>query len=266
MSYFADSNGIKIYYQVRGEGEPLILLMGFGADGNVWEKHVTYYEKHFKCILIDNRGVGKSDQPTGPYTISMMAKDTLAVMNHAEIDQAQVVGISMGGAIAQELCLQYSERVKTLTLVSTWPKFSNYAKTAYRNLKKLRVTSNPGTFMELLQLWIFAPPFYEAGLEGLKEGQLAAENATNLQSKEGFEGQLDACIDHNTVDRLMNIKVPVLITVGEMDIFTPPEFSQVLHRGILNSKYESFPEGGHVHHWEDLDRFNKITLDFLLNH
>jgi pimeloyl-ACP methyl ester carboxylesterase len=264
MSYYADSKGARIYYQVWGDGEPLILLMGFGADGNVWEKHARVYEKHFKCILIDNRGVGKSDQPKGPYSTRMMAEDTVAVMAHAGVQKARVAGISMGGAIAQELALNFPEKVRCLALISTWPKFNNYAKTVYENLKKLRVTSKPEDFMELLQLWIFAPPYYEYGIKDLKEGQDGARDNANPQTKDGFDGQLDACINHDTVSRLNQIKVPTLITVGDMDIFTPPAFSKILHQGINGSQYISFPEGGHVHHWEDLERFNKVTTEFLL--
>ena len=266
MSYYADSKGTNIFYQIRGEGEPLVLIMGFGADGNVWEKHVQEYEKHFKCILVDNRGVGKSDQPKGPYSTAMLAEDVVAVMDHAEIDKARVAGISMGGAIAQQLALNHPERVRCMALISTWPKFNNYAKTVYENLKKIRVTSKPDEFMELLQLWIFAPPFYESGMNELKDGQLSAANNPNPQSTNGFDGQLDACIHHDTVVRLHEINVPTLITVGDMDIFTPPAFSKALHDGISDSSYINFPEGGHVHHWEDLERFNKITTDFLLNH
>jgi len=266
MGHYTNFNETKIFYQIRGEGEPLILLMGFGADGNVWEKHVVEYEKHFKCILIDNRGVGKSDQPNGSYSTKMMANDTVAVMNHAGIQNARVAGISMGGAIAQELALNYPDKVRCLALVSTWPKFNNYATSVYENLKKLRITSKPEEFMELLQLWIYAPPFYDKGWSDLKDGQTAAVLNPNPQSREGFEGQLDACIRHDSESRLSEIKVPTLITVGDMDIFTPPAFSQVLHDGIKNSKYVSFPKGGHVHHWEDLPRFNQITTEFLLNH
>lgn len=265
MSYYADSNSTKIFYQIRGEGEPLVLIMGFGADGNVWEKHVAAYEKHFRCIVLDNRGVGKSDQPKGPYNTAMMAKDTIAVMDHAGVDTARVAGISMGGAITQQLALNHSERVRSIALIATWPRFNNYAKTVYENLKKLRVSSKPEDFMELLQLWIFAPPFYEHGLTDLKEGQAGAAINPSPQSKEGFDGQLDACIGHDVVDRLGEIKCPTLITAGERDIFTPPEFSEVLHKGISGSEYLRFPDAGHVHHWEDLERFNKVTTEFFLN-
>jgi pimeloyl-ACP methyl ester carboxylesterase len=265
MNYFADSNGTRIFYQIRGKGDPLVLIMGFGADGNVWEKHVQEYEKYFKCIVIDNRGVGKSDQTEGPYNTAMMAEDTIAVMDHARVDKARIAGISMGGAITQQLALNHPERVKSIALISTWPKFNNYTTTVYKNLKKLRVTSSPEDFMELLQLWIFAPPYYEHGITDLKKGQLGAKSNPEPQTKFGFDGQLDACIKHDSVARLHEINVPTLITVGDMDIFTPPSFSQVLHKGIKGSIYINFPEGGHVHHWEDLDRFNKVTTDFLLN-
>ncbi len=264
MNGFVDSNGCNIYYQVRGEGTPLLMLMGFGADGDVWEKHAAVYEKHFKCIILDNRGVGKSDAPEGPYNTEMMANDAIAVLDHLSIEKAQVAGISMGGAIAQSLALNHPERVVSLGLISTWPVFNNYAKTVYENLKKLRKVADPADFMELLQLWIFAPPYYDDNLADLADGQKGAADSTNPQKASGFDGQLDACINHNSVPRLHEIKVPTLITIGMMDIFTPPAFSDILHDKIAGSQIERFPTGGHGHHWEDLERFNKVTTDFFL--
>ena len=265
MNYkHAVSKGAKIFYHERGTGDPLVLLMGFGADGAVWEKHVAVYEKHFRCIVIDNRGVGRSDQPEGPYSTALMAADTIAVMDHAGVDKTMVAGISMGGAIAQELALGYPERVSKMILVCTWPAFNNYAKTVYENLKHVRSEVRQEYFMELLQLWIFAPPYYENNANQLKQdAKASAEN--KLQSRAGFEGQLDACINHNTTGRLAQLDLAVLITTGMMDIFTPPEFSYILHRNIKNSIISEYPTGGHVHHWEDLERFNRETLNFLLN-
>jgi pimeloyl-ACP methyl ester carboxylesterase len=267
MDYkYAVSAGSKIYYHERGSGEPLILIMGFGADGTVWKKHAAVYEKHFRCIILDNRGVGKSDQPAGPYSTAMMAEDTVAVMDHAGVKQSNVAGISMGGAIAQELAIRYPARVKNLLLVSTWAKFNNYAATVYDNLKKIRATAAPEVYMELLQLWIFAPPYFARESASLKEDVISYRDSKDKQTRAGFEGQLDACINHDTTGRLDKIKAPTLVTVGMMDIFTPPAFSEVLHKGIVNSSFSSYPEGGHVHHWEDLERFNRETLNFLLKH
>lgn len=267
MDYqYALSGNNKIYYHERGTGEPLVLIMGFGADGTVWNKHVSVYEKHFRCIILDNRGVGLSDQPKGPYTTKMMAEDTIAVMDHAGVKVARVAGISMGGAIAQEVAINYPARVKSLLLVSTWAKFNNYATAVYENLKHIRASAPADYYTELLQLWIYAPPFYERDWKTL-QGEVAEAGKKPLaQSRDGFEGQLDACIRHNSVERLGQIQVPTLITVGLMDIFTPPAFSEVLHNGIKGSQFSTYPEGGHVHHWEDLERFNSETLEFLLKH
>jgi pimeloyl-ACP methyl ester carboxylesterase len=261
---YADSDGARIAYHEKGAGEPLILLMGFGADGSLWEKHVAIYEKHFRCVIIDNRGVGKSDQPAGPYSTRMMAEDTVSVMNHAGIKKAMIAGISMGGAIAQELAINHPAMVSKLLLVSTWPRFNEYARRVYENLKHIRSVSPPAYFMELLQLWIFAPPYYEKNSATLHADAQATEYAENRQSNDGFNGQLDACINHDTVDRLEGITCPTLITIGMMDIFTPPVFSNMIHQLIPGSELLEFPDGGHVHHWEDLEQFNKESLKFLL--
>ncbi len=263
---FAERKGVRIAYQIRGEGMPLVLLMGFGAAGSAWDKHVESYHKHFRCILIDNRGVGQSDQPEGPYTTSMMAADTAAVMDREGIVSARVAGISMGGAIAQKLAIEHPGKVHSLALISTWPRFNSYTKTVYNNLKKIRPVCPADTFLELLQLWIYAPGYYERDPGGLREAQSAAAMNESPQSREGFEGQLDACIGHDALDRLTEIKVPTLITVGGKDIFTPPAYSYMLHQKIGGSILEEFPKGGHVHHWEDLKRFNRLTTDFFLAH
>ncbi|MBC2839843.1 alpha/beta fold hydrolase [Robiginitalea sp. SC105] len=259
---YADNNGVRIAYQIRGRGEPLVLLMGFGADGNAWESHVARYQDQFTCVLIDNRGVGQSDQPEGPYSTAIMAGDAVAVMEQEGIQRARVAGISMGGAIAQQLAILYPGKVHSLALISTWPKFNRYTQTVYENLKKIRPVCPPDTFMELLQLWIYAPPYYESGRERLRAAQSAAAKARHPQSRKGFEGQLDACIQHDTTARLREITVPTLITVGERDIFTPPAYSEELHHKIRGSQLERFPDGSHVHHWEDLERFNELTLAF----
>jgi pimeloyl-ACP methyl ester carboxylesterase len=257
-----NSSSVSISYHERGVGDPLVLIMGFGADGQVWDKHAGVYEKHFRCIIPDNRGVGRSDQPPGPYSTRQMADDVIAVMDDAGVRQARIAGISMGGAIAQEVVINYPERVRSLLLVSTWARFDNYATAIYENLKHLRVSSEPEHFTELLQLWIYAPPYYEHHYTELKKA--AAAKPERPQTRNGFEGQLDACIRHDAVDRLKKIECPVHITVGLKDIFTPPPFSYLINEMIPHSTLSIYPECGHVHHWEDLDRFNDETLQFLL--
>lgn len=104
---FIKANGVRIYYEEFGTGEPLILIMGLGADGSKWDENIKVYQQRFRCIRIDNRGSGQSDKPKKQaYTTKEMALDTLGVMNKLDLQSAHVSGISMGGAIAQELAIK----------------------------------------------------------------------------------------------------------------------------------------------------------------
>jgi pimeloyl-ACP methyl ester carboxylesterase len=113
-------NNINIYYASAGQGEALIMLMGLGADHSGWNSQVPFFKKYYRVIAPDNRGVGKSDKPKGPYSITMMADDTLALMKALNIEKAHIMGESMGGMIAQEIAINYPQRVRKLVLVSTY--------------------------------------------------------------------------------------------------------------------------------------------------
>src|ERR1051325_8265831 len=115
-----DSGGAEIYYETTGDGDPLVMIMGLGADSRGWTMQQSAFAEHYQLVLIDNRGVGKSSVPPGPYTIKQMAADTIAVMDDAGIDRPHVLGVSLGGAIAQERALAAPERVRSMALGSTW--------------------------------------------------------------------------------------------------------------------------------------------------
>lgn len=258
------ANGVNINYEERGEGEPLILIMGLGADGSVWEEHAQAYEKHFRCILMDNRGAGLSDKPDGPYTTEMMADDTAGLMDALGIKNARIAGISMGGAIAQSLVLRHPDKVKNMVLISTWARCDTYAKVVFENFKKMRAVADPGDFMELLQLWIFAADYTEANHPDLIQAQQDAREVENPMPQHAFDAQCDACITHDTLDELHKIDVPTLITIGTADIFTPFAFSDAIHNRIGGSEMFVLERVGHAHHWEKLDEFNSKTTQFLL--
>ena len=258
------ANGININYEERGEGDPLILIMGLGADGSVWDLHAQAYEKHFRCILMDNRGAGLSDKPDGPYTTEMMADDTAGLMDALGIEKARVAGISMGGAIAQSLALRHPDKVQSMVLVSTWARCDTYAKVVFENFKKMRAVADPGDFMELLQLWIFAADYTEANHADLIQGQQDARDTENPMPQHAFDAQCDACITHDTLDELDKIQVPTLITIGTADIFTPYHFSEAIHNRINGSEMFVLERVGHAHHWEKLGEFNSKSTAFLL--
>ena len=257
-------NGTQINYQEQGSGEPLVLIMGLGAPGSLWEDHVASYEKHFRCILVDNRGAGDSDKPDGPYTTVMMAEDTAGLMDALGIGNARVAGISMGSAIAQELALSHPEMVRSLVLVSSWSKCDRYTVAVFEHFKTMRALASPAEFMQLLQLWIAAPGYYGEHYDEMLQGQ--QEAADGYMPLHAFEAQCDACSTHDSLSRLDQITAPALLTVGDADIFTPLRLSADMHERMPHSELLVFPSGGHIHHWEDLERFNACTIEFLLNH
>ena len=257
-------NGIRVHYEQRGSGEPLILIMGLGAPGSLWEDHVAAYEKHFCCILIDNRGAGESDKPAGPYTTQMMAEDTAGLMGALGIENARVAGLSMGSAIAQELALAHPELVRCLVLISSWSRCDRYTVALFEHFKTMRALASPAEFMQLLQLWIAAPGHYEAHYDEMLQGQ--QEAADGYMPLHAFQAQCDACSGHDAYDRLAQIAAPALLTVGDADIFTPLRLSAEMHERMPHSELLVFPGRGHIHHWEDVDQFNARTTEFLLNH
>ena len=256
------SNGIEIHYKERGSGDPLILIMGLGAPGSLWEEHVTFFEKRFRCILMDNRGAGDSSKPEGPYATKMMADDTAGLMQVLGFENARVAGISMGSAIAQELAFAYPEKVHSLVLVSSWSRCDRYTQAVFEHFKKMRAIVSPADFTQFLQLWISSPAYYEEQFDKMIQDQNKAKDS--YMPLQAFEAQCSACSDHNSFDRLDRITVPALLTVGEADIFTPLRLTTEMHERLPNSEMLVFHDRGHIHHWEDLNKFNEATFQFLL--
>ena len=254
------ANGIELAYLEQGEGEPLVLIMGLGADAAAWDPHVEEYRKHFRCFAVDNRGAGESDAPAGPYSTAQMADDYAGLVHGLSLGPVRVVGISMGGAIAQELALRHPDLVARLVLVSTWDRCDAYTAEVFRHFASVRPRVSPEAFTQLLQLWIWSPGYFGAHLDELVE---ARESLVPAMPDHAFASQCEACITHDTRDRLGAIKVPTLITAGDVDIFTPLSFAEALHTRISQSELHVFHDAGHAHHWERQEMFNAITAWWL---
>ena len=225
MSKECIANGLRINYEEYGQGEPLLLLMGLGAPGRKWAPHIAAYEKHFHVIAPDNRGAGQSDMPVAyAYTIQEMAEDMVALMDELGIEKAHINGISMGGAIAQHLAVYFPERVKSLILTNTFP-------------------------------WCCASN--RRAIELLREtfGQLDPVTATRL---------CNAILDFDIRDRLGEIKAPALVVGGDRDLLIPAWVTKEMADAIPGAKLYMAPDGGHVQHWEQLEKYNELTLKFLL--
>ncbi len=252
-------NGIQLAYSVSGTGDPLLLIMGLGADRSAWQPHLECWERDFRCVAVDNRGAGRSSAPDGPYTTAMMADDYAGLVQALGLGPVRVVGISMGGAVAQELALRHPQLVQRLVLVSTWAKCDVYTSEVFQSLAALQAKAGPEEFAQLLQLWIWSPGYLAAHLDELRAERVAATG----MAPAAFAAQAAACRTHDTMQRLPDINVPTLITVGTADIFTPVHHAQQLQAGIPQAELKLFPDAAHAHHWEALDRFNTDVAEWL---
>lgn len=261
---YANVNGIQFFYEERGAGEPLLLIMGITAAGSVWEKHAAYWQSHFRCILVDNRGVGFSDKPKGPYTTAQMADDYAGLLDTLNISNTSVVGVSMGSTIAQQLALRYPEKVKSLVLMCPWARCDRKTEAVFRHMmhaKRLR----PEEFSNFVQQLIYHQSSWDNDeiFEGLMQSQ--QEEATNPfpQPLHGLEGQAHACINHNVLAELPNIKQPCLVIGGEEDQFIPAWMAREVAAAIPNSELHLYEEAGHAFHWEKIEDFNPRVLHWL---
>jgi pimeloyl-ACP methyl ester carboxylesterase len=264
MPQITTSDDVSIYFEEHGAGDPLVLLMGLGADGSVWQAHREEYEQYFRCIVVDNRGVGRSGKPAGPYTTERMALDALEVLDSLGIERSHAAGISMGGAIVQQMALQRPDAIRSAVIIASWSRLNAYSVAVFENLEKLKAHLEPADFMAALQILIFAAPHFERAAEDLRQGRADAAADPNPQPSFAFDAQSDACITHDTHARLGGITCPCLVVVGEEDIFTPPPYSEAIHAGIPGSELWRVPGTGHAVHWEVLDAFNARSRDFML--
>jgi 3-oxoadipate enol-lactonase len=254
---------IEMYYVEAGAGEPLLLIMGFGGDHTAWAFQIAALATRYRVIAFDNRGVGQTDVPDQPYTTRLMALDALGLMDALEVDGAHVIGISMGGMIAQELALKRPERVRSLHLGCTLARPDPYLLALNAAWREMRIAMGREATLRTLALWLFSPTTFAERpelLETLLQTSLANPHPQTLT---GFLRQGEAVAAHDTLERLATIRCPTLVSVAEDDILVPPRFSRALASRILGAELQVIPAAGHGYFLERPDAFNQLSLDFL---
>jgi 3-oxoadipate enol-lactonase len=253
---------IEMFYVTAGAGEPLVLIMGLGGDHLSWAFQIAALAERYRVVAFDNRGAGQTDAPDLPYTTRMMAEDTCGLMDALGVDRVRVVGVSMGGMIAQELALRHPERVRALHLGCTLARPDAYLAALSASWRELRVQMGRETALRAMGPWLFAAATYNERpefVEMIFQNGLANPHP---QSLTGFLRQSEAVATHDTLDRLAGIRCPTLVSVGEEDILLPPRFSQQLAARVPGARLDLVPGGGHVYFWEYPDLFNALCLDF----
>jgi pimeloyl-ACP methyl ester carboxylesterase len=254
----AKLDGININYKVDGQGEPVVMIMGFGAPGSMGRSQIPFFKKYCRVITFDNRGVGKSEKPQGPYSTKMMADDTVKLMEHLGIEKAYVIGTSMGGMIAQEVAISYPKKVRKLVLACTYACQDETSGDTEELAKlwKQKQQHAPSAMVGLS----FNKPLYKYASGAFARISMKFSGAADMV---GFAGQREACRKHNALERLPLITAPTLVIVGTKDRIIKPVSSEVIAGKIQNARLVKIEGGSHCFFIEMKNVFNREILNFL---
>ncbi len=253
-----------MYYDLRGEGEALVLIMGLTGSLGWWDPaFISEVAGRFKVLAFDNRGAGRTVTPReGEFTCPQMAGDTAGLMDALGIERAHVLGLSMGGMIAQELALNYPERVGRLVLCSTNCGASGSVFATREVLKKLAErTGTPVTQVENFCSLTFCAEWLESHTGEVKE--FAERYLRSPASDRNAERQFQATVTFDACGRIHGIDHPTLVACGTDDIIIPADNSRIIAGRIPRARLVEYKGAGHGFIWERRDEFLGDLLEFL---
>ncbi len=260
---YAKVNGIRIYYEIYGEGYPLLLIGGLGSQIQSWAVQIPIYSEHFQVVVFDNRGAGKSDKPDIPYTTELMADDAAMLLDMLGIESTHVAGKSMGGMIGQWLAIKYPQKVKRLVLGCTSASRDNVGNEILGMGREIATKIGMKAVWLAAIFWGYTREYIEKNLNSIK--QTLETIPEDHESLIGYIRQSFACQGHNTRDLLGQIKAPTLVMLGENDLSTSPKRSRELAELIPGAELKVFQGVGHGFWRERQEDVDKVVLDFLLS-
>jgi pimeloyl-ACP methyl ester carboxylesterase len=255
------ANGVDLWVEQDGRGDDVLFISGLADEGACWVDQVAGLRDYYRITVFDNRGVGRSATPDGPFQITDFAADTAALMDGLELGPAHIVGSSMGGAIAQELALSRPELVSSLVLNGTWCRGDRFLHEIFRSwMWSAQKADSIRDFLVAVNLWCFSPRIWNEGI--MDEWLEAAAASPYAQSVDAFCRSAEALLGHDAADRVGAISAPTLVTVGELDLVLPSRFSRDLAERIPGARLVVVPEAGHQPFQELPEDYNRILVEF----
>jgi pimeloyl-ACP methyl ester carboxylesterase len=264
-----DIDGVKIYYEVLGQGDPLVMIQGFGHYSLHWGQLPYEFSRNYKVILVDNRGVGRSDKPRTPITIPMMAEDIVRVLDELSIEKANIFGVSMGGIIAQRLAINYSNRVANLILGCTTPSGRHHImpdSDGQRILYDFDYLKNMTPEQRTMEIFRFfcSEDFIKGHPEAYQYyHRVTLEHPTPTRT---FILQADAIQHEDTWDELPQISAHVMIITGTADRIVPYKNSELIRERIPEAELILLEDMRHGFFIEAMDATRIFVDGFLRRH
>lgn len=263
MPFVRTSDNIRLHYEVVGRpsGTPVLMIQGLGADKNAWNFQRAAMATRFRMIAFDNRGVGRSDKPSGPYKLEQMAEDAISVLDAAGFSDAHVVGASMGGVIGQIIAVKYPHRVRSLTLACTASRNHPWRYELLQHWANTAEQQGMHALGHQTAKWVMEPRSLRRMLPAIGWlGPLAS-----MRSPAPFVSQVQALLssDDSLHESLSAITAPTLIIVGNQDILTPRGDSEEIAERIPNSELVVISGAAHGLMIEHSRTFNRVLIEFL---
>jgi 3-oxoadipate enol-lactonase len=258
-------NDIEINYKLEGDGqETIVLLNGLADDLETWALQMDdLLAAGYRVLRLDNRGVGASSKPAGPYSSRMLADDAKALVDSLGVTEFHLMGVSMGGMIAQEYALAYPGDLRSVTLGCTYAAPGPFCSRMFAMWADMAPVLGIPFVMRDVTLWAFTVPFFTERGHELAEFETAMRYLD--QPVHAYLAQLAVIQNHDTTRRLGQITTPTLVLAGETDILIPVGLSRRLHEQIPGSQWAT-TKGGHACLWEYPAEFNAAFLDFVQQH
>jgi 3-oxoadipate enol-lactonase len=261
------ANGIDIYYEVQGAGEPLVLIPYLAADQACYAFQVADYAKEFTCYTVDLRGAGLSGKPEGDYSTELLAEDVAAFMAAAGVESAHIFGLSLGAAAGMHLAAKHPAMVRSLSLHSAWDVTDPFLRTVVETWRIMASGLGSVTDMVIAGIfpWCFTPELYAARPEYI-DSLADFVRSRPMPPVDAFLRQSAAVLGHNARGVLGSIEAPTLVTFGEHDVCTSTRFAGPLTDGIDGAELIVFSGAAHAPIYEVTEEFNQRTLEFLRRH
>jgi pimeloyl-ACP methyl ester carboxylesterase len=254
---------VALFYVDKGQGEPLVFLNGLSGDHLYWMGQLRAFGKKYHCLALDNRDVGRTAAPARAYTTADLAADVAGLLGRLDLPPAHVVGLSMGGMIAQELALAAPVRVRSLVLVNTLARADAWFRGTLGAFERIRrqVDDTPAFFDAILPWWVGWRYFEEP--ERVSWLRWLLRQTPHPQPLDGFLRQLEATASHDALERVHRIACPVLVVAGEDDTVCPPRYAAQLKERLPQAQSVVVSGVGHALPFEDPARFTAVVREFL---
>jgi 3-oxoadipate enol-lactonase len=259
------ANGIDLHYRIDGDGaETLVLINGVGDDLQGWALQIApFVAAGLRVVSFDNRGVGRSSHPAGPYSSRGMAADTKALADALELRQFHLAGVSMGGLIAQEYALAHPTDLRSVVLANTYAKPDAYTRAAFDVWGRIAIAAGMPAMMQQQAPWVFSPAYYESQPEQL--AAMLEEMERTTQPAAAFAAQIAALLSHDSAARLSGLRTPALVIAADDDIIIRLSLSHRMYEELPHASWAIVP-GGHAAFVENPGPWNRAVLDFIDQH